>query len=727
MTNKNTTRDLTPSRAYLFFALLTTAAVILSAVIFAYFSFKGSANENSKDLQKEAKNIEIIISETFDYANQINNHIGQQIAQHGAADLKFILKLFRESDKIKHRNTELFSWSSFDWVDSKNYQSVNSRLGIRDNPPNMSNRQYTLLSPKNPWTLQVSFPTIGDPSGAWVIPAGTGVVDGNEKYLGAIVVGFDINELTTRIASKLKRGTSFIVLDKDLKIVLESSDIMLGKDSNFFKENFDLQNLYEKDGNLKEEIKVGDINFSNYRKFDNYPYLTLTGFDKTFIDQQFATLILPRILELLCLTIFFLVILFLFKTKIVSLLNTERHLRHSLQRANEAKDNLLASIAHDIKNYIFGIHGLSKIILDSKKKTEISTNEDLQIVETISDQSDELMEFVKDLLDNNQLETGEFGLGKIKECYVKSLIEGVVFMNSSLAMRHCVKLKTNIEDDLPKLRCDVRRMKQILTNLITNAVKYSRSETVVTITVKHLKEFNQIYIEIADQGFGMNEEDVKKYLNGSGKDIDKSIISQEKEIDSHGIGMPIVFKLIRLHHGKIEVESESGVGTKVKLYFGLTLLDGILQGLQQEVPVTVKLSGNNIKTVNIRNKSILLVEDNPVNIRVTTKSLEGRGYQIRNVENGQEALAILDKEDFDLILMDGEMPVMNGYDATKAIREGSIFKKFKNYKTIPIVALMSSSDEKTIQRALDSGMNSHVEKSTSRTKLFDVIDEMLKA
>ena len=148
--------------------------------------------------------------------------------------------------------------------------------------------------------------------------------------------------------------------------------------------------------------------------------------------------------------------------------------------------------------------------------------------------------------------------------------------------------------------------------------------------------------------------------------------------------------------------------------------------MHQDLPATVELSSNNIKTVNLRNKTILLAEDNPVNIRVTTKSLESKGYQVRHVENGQEVLAILDKEDFDLILMDGEMPVMNGYDATKAIREGSIFKKFTNYKTIPIIALMSSSDEKTIKRALDSGMNAHIEKSTSRTKLFDVIEGVLK-
>jgi CheY-like chemotaxis protein len=245
----------------------------------------------------------------------------------------------------------------------------------------------------------------------------------------------------------------------------------------------------------------------------------------------------------------------------------------------------------------------------------------------------------------------------------------------------------------------------------------------VTISAKYIEQHNQICIEIADQGFGMDKDEIEKYLDGSGKEIDKSIIAQEKEIDSYGIGMPIVFKLVRLHHGKIEVESEKNVGTKVRLYFGVSALDIVAQNVEQEKEIEAE-GLSEIKKPDAKNKSILLVEDNPVNIRITARVLEKEGYNVRYVENGREVLEILDKENFDFILMDGEMPVMNGYEATKAIREGSVFKKFKGYKTIPIIALMSSSDEKTVKRALDSGMNAHVEKSTSRTRLFDVINEV---
>ena len=257
-------------------------------------------------------------------------------------------------------------------------------------------------------------------------------------------------------------------------------------------------------------------------------------------------------------------------------------------------------------------------------------------------------------------------------------------------------------------------MKQILINLVTNAVKYSPPKTTVTITSKHLQETNQIYIEIADQGFGMSEEEIEKYLAGKGKEIDKSEIIEMHKIDSYGIGMPIVLGLIELHNGKIEVESKKGIGTKVKLFFNAG------KGLEEQVSPTIETT----LPKPVKNKSILLVEDNPVSAKVIIKILQNAGYKTHQAWNGKEALIILDEENFDLILMDGEMPIMNGYETTAAIREGESFAKFKEYKTIPIVALMASSNEKTIKRAMDSGMNYYLEKSAYKAKLLELIERL---
>jgi CheY-like chemotaxis protein len=105
--------------------------------------------------------------------------------------------------------------------------------------------------------------------------------------------------------------------------------------------------------------------------------------------------------------------------------------------------------------------------------------------------------------------------------------------------------------------------------------------------------------------------------------------------------------------------------------------------------------------------------------------LESAGYVMKSAENGKEALEILDKEHFDLILMDGEMPVMNGYKAAAEIRKGEVFKNFKGYKTIPIISLMASSDQSTIEKAKNSGMNGYMSKGTSKKEILEIIESYL--
>jgi CheY-like chemotaxis protein len=144
------------------------------------------------------------------------------------------------------------------------------------------------------------------------------------------------------------------------------------------------------------------------------------------------------------------------------------------------------------------------------------------------------------------------------------------------------------------------------------------------------------------------------------------------------------------------------------------------KGLEEQVSPTIETT----LPKPVKNKSILLVEDNPVSAKVIIKILQNAGYKTHQAWNGKEALIILDEENFDLILMDGEMPIMNGYETTAAIREGKSFAKFKEYKTIPIVALMASSNEKTIKRAMDSGMNYYLEKSAYKAKLLELIERL---
>jgi len=765
------------------FILIHRISVIGIFLVSCLF-INNSLDSEKKKIEEKMFASAVKIGETVIYnANYLKYQIyyaAKQIKDTNAvSDKKKIEKiLISFAENVNNQADISVAWNAFSWIDKQGKLSVDGGAGIIRNPIDLSSRDYLKITSKIPNKLVLGKSIYGAVSGRFIIPVGMGVFSDDNKYLGTLVFSLDIERVLADINKTIGNETiSFAVIrDNNIDFV---SDNFQEEDKILTQKILDKFRKYGtpqgKNTISSQGIFSKNKGFICFQNIPNSPLSIIAFYSKEKSYAQILNLFLQQF-SLVLLIVFVCIILFhRIYQKIVKpvsklsqfalrisqkdftstprvpdnkelrdlhralcsvkeAIKREKILSQKLEianikisKANEAKTEFLAKSSHDIKNYIFGICGLTKLILDSKKSAEISANEDLQIVETISDQSEELMRFVEDLLDTVQAESGEFSLGKFKECDVQNLIDRIILLNKSLAIRNHVFLKINIENDLPKLICDERRMKQILVNIINNAIKYSPAESSVNITAKHLQEEKKIYIEIADHGIGMSKEEVNMVFFGQGKNIDKSLL--QKEFDSHGIGMSIVLKLVELHGGKIEVESEKGFGTRVKLYFNILSKDVIeAKYLQQEVKTLAENNELEIKNFppNSKNKTILLVEDNPVNIKITSSILQKEGYKIRHVENGREALEIIDKENFDLILMDGEMPIMNGYQATAAIREGSFFKKFKNYKSIPIIALMSSADDKTIARALESGMNYHIEKSTSKTKLLEVIEGFLK-
>lgn len=702
-------------KGYFMFVLVTISLGMISTATLVFFTNQGNQENNSQILKKEASNIHKTVSELFSYSNKINTYIGKQISEHGSKDLNFILKTFQRADKIQNKNAQLLSWSSFDWVDPNNLQLVNSRVGIRKNPPNMSVRQYTTRSPKNPWSLQVSFPVLGNPSESWVIPAGTGVTDENGQYLGTIVVGFDIAELSNVVEQRLSDPVSFVVLDEKMNIVIQSSDNELSADRDFYKNALGKFGFNKNSNFLSNDgLVVGNINYSFYQKFEDYPYLVLVGFNKGFLKKEFNSSILPIIVGFSSITAFFLIVLYIFKTRIMFLMGRERDLRNTLHNANISKTKLIRAASHDLKNYIFGISGLSNLILQSKKKSEISSNEDLKLVEEISKQSEELMGFVEDLLDTNQNESGEFSLGKMQVCDVVDLTQRMVILNKNFALENHVSLEAiKCEYDSLYINCDIRRLKQILNNLISNSIKYSPAESKVLITASLLKESNEICIEVCDNGIGMTSKEIEIALSGRGEAIDKS--SLNKVIDSHGIGMPIIKKLVDLHKGRLEIDSKKGFGTKVKIYFKA------VPNLKKEAVVEEDSLYKGIVN-EFKNKSVLLAEDNPVGNKINTFLLRKMGFRVKHVENGQDVIKELDKQHFDLVFVDINMPLLNGFETAKMIRDGSCFKNFKN-KNIPIIAI--SADKHELSELKHYGINAELSKPFSKKDLLDFVIEYI--
>ena len=306
------------------------------------------------------------------------------------------------------------------------------------------------------------------------------------------------------------------------------------------------------------------------------------------------------------------------------------------------------------------------------------------MVEELHHQSEELMGFVEDLLDTNQNEDGEFNLGRKQICDVIDLVRRMVILNKNFALENRINLELSNKTRYKKvnIECDVRRIKQILNNIIINAVKYSNPNSIVILQISLVEETNEICIAIIDQGIGMSQDEINMALSGDGEKIDK--IGLNKSFDSHGLGMPIIKKLIKLHKGRLEINSEKNFGTEVRIYLSIYDLDN--KEIGEEVYRKNSISNK------FKNKAVLIAEDNEITNKVISFLLRKMGFYVKHVENGEEILAQLEKQHFDLILLDINMPKLGGLETARIIRKGEKFKRFKNYN-IPIIAISTETQE----------------------------------
>jgi len=259
------------------FSLIATFYIILLEVN-NYHSLQRQYQNNA---ERELNVIAQMLNLTFEYTNHINTNIGRQIVTNGYVNTTQILESLSNPLYKQYNKTLYFSWSLFDWVDNKNLQQVNSQVGIRNPAPDMSMREYTYLSPKHPWTLQFAKPTIGNPSQKFVIPAGTGITNSDGKYIGAVVIGFVVEDLIKQIQQFTNNSA--------LGFVLEGADgteyLKYGNDTEYLAEN----------------------------KPTNYPFTLKVGFKKGSMQKEFLQNLWHDILKMAFGMIFLAGILIVFR------------------------------------------------------------------------------------------------------------------------------------------------------------------------------------------------------------------------------------------------------------------------------------------------------------------------------------------------------------------------------------------------------------------------------
>ncbi|KAJ3056071.1 hypothetical protein HK097_008199 [Rhizophlyctis rosea] len=377
--------------------------------------------------------------------------------------------------------------------------------------------------------------------------------------------------------------------------------------------------------------------------------------------------------------------------------------------ANAAKGSFLATITHELRTPLNGIIGLSAILAD----TELNADQ-ADLIQSIRGCSDGLLIVINDVLDFSKIEAGKLQL-EDRAFDLLQCVEHSLYPLSLRASQKGINLTHNIADSVPKVICgDITRVKQVLMNLAGNAVKFTeQGEVSVKVTGRKVDQSGkwELQFQVSDTGIGIPPEGIARLFQ-SFSQVDSSTT---RKYGGTGLGLAICKKLVEMMGGRIWVTSEAGKGS----VFSFTIVvpeddEKLVQyqkrcrqpsesdcaaGLATRYPLT-----------------ILVAEDNPVNQKLAARMLNKCGYQPVIVENGLEAVKAAGTGRYDLILMDMQMPIMSGIEATVAIRKQSRLKQ-------PIViALTANAMETDRQRCMEAGMDGHVSKPVKLEVLVDTLE-----
>lgn len=368
----------------------------------------------------------------------------------------------------------------------------------------------------------------------------------------------------------------------------------------------------------------------------------------------------------------------------------EQNLTKSKELAEDAaraKSNFLSTMSHEIRTPLNGVIGMINIILDENPKSEI--REDL---ETIKYSADNLLHIVNEVLDYNKIESGKIVLEK-KLFNMKGLCENILKIHRPKATEKNLKLLLEFDAKIPEeVIGDEFRNTQILNNLLSNSLKFTESgEVVLNVRLKQKKEDSCIIeFKVSDTGIGIDKNKQREIF----KDFTQAESDHTRKYGGTGLGLAITKRLVEIQNGRIDVVSNHNQGT--------SFIYTIHFNLRPEVAMNVSNNSSQKEQVGFEGQRILLVEDNQVNIIVTKKFLEKWGLKVDVAINGLEAVNHVRAIRYDLILMDLHMPLMDGFEATKKIREFN--------KDTPIIGLSADVMTESVASLQAIGMNDFVTK-----------------
>lgn len=377
------------------------------------------------------------------------------------------------------------------------------------------------------------------------------------------------------------------------------------------------------------------------------------------------------------------------------------------EEATVAKSEFLSNMTHELRTPLNGIIGLTELVLNEKLENNVS-----EMLENIKFSAIHLSHIINEILDFSKIEAGKITFENI-EFNLHELINGVHKNLEFSAKSKSLDLKLSYDDSLPELLIgDPVKLKQILNNLVGNALKFTEIGFVKISCelINHNKESGivDVKFEIKDTGIGIKEENLVGIFNS----FTQSDSSISRKFGGSGLGLTISKNFVELQGGDINVESKYGYGStfsvRLPLFF-VALKDTKTRGS----------SGINFAPIKAK---ILVVDDVVINQMVIAKILNNWGVIVDVASSGKQALHLLKRHKYDLVLMDMQMPGLSGSETTVIIRKDD---EFSHVSTIPIIAFTANAFETAKQQILESGMNSFVSKPIQPKVLYSEIINVL--
>jgi signal transduction histidine kinase len=621
-----------------------------------YFFYKKNFYNDLK--YNNAESSKTLISE-FDqsilYAENFATFIGKRIGLNKNNTKDFIASVLMDAKtKIDNQNHDIFTWTLFDFVDPKGYVIAASTKGAIENPVRITKeeRSWVETAKNKTWELFNSKIDIGVTSHEPIIPFGIGIENDN-NYLGIVSFGVNIDKLKNKLQSSISNKTiKFSILDQNFDQVLSSQNFDAG-------DSDQVRSYLLKNKNTQKPNAPFTVNGKNYylASSGNYPFIFVVGTNEAIVRQEFWSQFFPKVSNTLYLTIFFLLLLYFFRNKllkpIIQLSETTNQIsrknfdvvvsgsdiyevniladsirevkqflkleekekeklkkqKNKAEQENFGKTEFLSATVHDLKNHLIAIIGAADLMknnLNEKyspagiKMGKKELNDNIEFLDDIGNSAKELSNLVEDILDINQVGTGNFKIETQDKVDLSELVLRSIKLLTTRASRNEQKIICNIDEESGKIigiLLDPKRIKQILANLISNSIKYSPPHTVIEVNIRQLnnaeclelynelsrkitdnrdlsvkdadkmakmlgrKIHNRVSIVVKDNGFGMDEDEVKIALSKYG------VIENENsgKVDSTGLGLPIVKYLVEVQGGTMRIKSKKEKGTEIEV------------------------------------------------------------------------------------------------------------------------------------------------------------------